>query len=106
MAKKATTQTEVTVNKVEAPVEAVAEAKAVAVAVEEPVAAKPRTIIAKEPTPLRKTTSTEAKQVVGKMTVGVAYEIVKEVSSKIYGDFYKLSNGYYITKSGNYVINN
>lgn len=64
-----------------------------------------RTVIAKTSVPLRRTTSLEAKFIVGKMTAGVAYTIEKEVTSKVYGDFYQLSNGYYITKNGNYSIN-
>ena len=66
---------------------------------------KKRTIIAKSVTSFRKTTSLEAKQVVGTMPVGVAYEIVREAKSMIYGSFYQLNNGYYITKNGNYSIN-
>lgn len=66
---------------------------------------KKRIIIAKTATPFRKSTTLEYKQIVGTMPVGVAYEIVKEVKSKIYGDFYLLNNGYYITKNGNYSLN-
>ena len=61
-----------------------------------------RVIIANSPTPFRKTTSLEPKYIVGQMPVGVAYEIITEKTSKIYGDFYQLNNGYYITKSGNF----
>lgn len=63
-----------------------------------------RVIIANSPIPFRKTTSLEPKYIVGQMPVGVAYEIITEKTSKIYGDFYQLNNGYYITKSGNYSI--
>ena len=68
-------------------------------------AIKLRTIIAKEAIPLRSNPSLEAKYIVGKMSIGVAYEIVKEVNSVIYGNFYKLSNGFYVSKNGNYSIN-
>ena len=96
MAKKSTTETiETKVEETVTPVE---------VATEQ--VTKPRTVIAKSPTAFRKTTSLEVKQIVGQMPMGVAYVIVKEVNSKIYGDFYKLENGYYITKNGDYVINN
>lgn len=64
-----------------------------------------RTIIAKSSTPFRRTTSLEPKYIVGVMPVGIPYEIVKEVNSKIYGGFYQLRNGYYISKGGNYSIN-
>lgn len=105
MARKATTETKVSTEEVVTPVQVegiesetvnVTEAKA------EPV--KPLIIISKTSTPFRKTISLENKYVVGYMIVGTAYEIVREVSSKIYGDFYQLSNGYYITKNGNYSI--
>jgi hypothetical protein len=106
MAKKATTtETKVTVEEVVAPVKVegvttetveVTEAKA------EPI--KPLIIIAKTSTPFRKTVSLESKYIVGQMPVGIAYEIVREATSKIYGDFYQLNNGYYITKNGNYTI--
>ena len=62
-------------------------------------------VIAKTETPLRKIPSLESKYIVGQMKVGVAYRIDDVMSSKIYGDFYLLENGYYITKSGNYVLN-
>lgn len=65
---------------------------------------KQRIIIAKTSTPFRKTISLENKQIIGQMPVGIAYEIVKECNSKIYGDFYQLNNGYYVTKNGNYSI--
>lgn len=68
----------------------------------EPV--KRQVIIANTSTPFRKTMSLENQQIVGQMPVGIAYEIVKEVTSKIYGSFYQLSNGYYVTKNGNYSI--
>lgn len=70
--------------------------------VAEPI--KPRIIIANTSVPFRKTTSLEPKYIVGQMPVGIAYEIKCERSSKIYGDFYQLNNGYYITKNGNYSI--
>jgi hypothetical protein len=66
---------------------------------------KSLTIIANEPIAFRKIMSLETKYIIGQMPMGVAYEIVRETSSKIYGDFYLLNNGYYITKSGNYTIN-
>ena len=72
------------------------------VKVEQP---KTHTIIAKTSVPLRKITSLETKYIVGTLPIGTAYEIVKEVNSKIYGSFYQLNNGYYITKNGNYSIN-
>ena len=62
-------------------------------------------VITKSETPLRKLPSLESKYIVGKMNIGVAYAISKEVNSKIYGDFYLLENGCYITKSGNYILN-
>lgn len=107
MAKKstATTEPKVTVEEAVAPVvvEGVEpETVNIQEAVAEPI--KPRIIIAKTSVPFRKTMSLENKQVVGQMPVGIAYEIVRECSSRIYGDFYQLNNGYYITKSGNYSI--
>ena len=60
---------------------------------------KKRIIIAHVSVPLRKTTSLDVKHIVGKMAVGTAYEIKRECTSKIYGDFYQLTNGYYISKS-------
>lgn len=96
MAKTKTKVEETTVETVEETV-VTEEAK-----VEQP---KNRTIIANSPVPFRTITSLESKYVIGTMPVGVAYEIVKETNSRIYGDFYKLNNGYYITKSGNYSIN-
>lgn len=62
-------------------------------------------VIAKSETPLRKVPSLESKYIVGKMNIGTAYTIEKEVNSKIYGGFYLLENGCYITKSGNYTLN-
>lgn len=61
-------------------------------------------IIAKDSTLFRKAATLDIKHVVGKMPIGTAFEIVRETSSKIYGDFYQLNNGYYITKNGNYSI--
>ena len=66
---------------------------------------KTHTIIANAPTAFRKTANLENKYVVGLMPTGIAYEIEKEVSNKIYGSFYKLKNGFYITKDGNYTLN-
>ena len=92
-AKKSTTEAKTTV-----------EEKVVPAQAEEVKVAK-RTIIANEPVAFRKTMSLETKYIMGQMPIGVAHEIVKETSSKIYGDFYLLNNGYYITKNGNYTIN-
>ena len=107
MAKKSTTtETEVKVEEAVAPLKtenAKLETVNIKDAVAEPI--KPRTIIANTPTVFRKTISLENEQVVEPMPVGVAYEIIKECKSVIYGDFYQLNNGYYITKSGNYTIN-
>lgn len=61
-------------------------------------------IIAKTSVPFRRKPNLEQKYVVGKMQTGTAYRIAKEVKSIIYGSFYLLSNGYYITKDGNYTI--
>lgn len=97
MAKSKTKVEETTVETVEETVATTKEIK-----VEQ---SKNRTIIANSPVPFRTITSLESKYVIGTMPVGVAYEIVKEANSRIYGDFYKLNNGYYITKSGNYSIN-
>ena len=60
---------------------------------------KKRIIVTNISVPLRKTTSLDVKHIVGKMAVGTAYEIKRECTSKIYGDFYQLTNGYYISKS-------
>ena len=65
---------------------------------------KPMTIIAKSSVPFRSKPNLEQKYIIGNMPVGTAYEIVKTVSSVIYGDFYALNNGNYITKDGNYSI--
>lgn len=61
-------------------------------------------IIAKSATAFRKFPTTETKHIIGQMPLGIAFEIVSEKESSIYGSFYKLSNGYYITKKGNYTI--
>ena len=61
-------------------------------------------IIAKSATAFRKFPTIETKHIVGQMPLGIAFEIVSEKESSIYGSFYKLSNGYYITKKGNYTI--
>lgn len=61
-------------------------------------------IIAKTSVPFRRIPSLETKYIVSQMPVGIAYEIVRDVTSKIYGEFYQLNNGYYITKDGNYSI--
>ena len=81
--------------------------KAVTEEVIEPKIETPKvhTIIANEPVAFRKVMSLETKFITGQMPMGVAYEIVKETNSKIYGDFYLLSNGYYVSKNGNYTIN-
>lgn len=104
--KKTTKTTEVTVEEAVAPVQVEGVTPEV-VNVEETVAEpiKPRTIIANAPTSFRKIMSLESKYIVGAMPIGVAYEIIREAKSKIYGDFYQLSNGYYVTKNGNYSIN-
>ena len=65
-----------------------------------------RAIIAKSETPLRKRPSLESKYIVGQMKIGVEYTIIEEIKGKIYGNFYLLNNGYYVTKSGNYLIDN
>jgi hypothetical protein len=62
-------------------------------------------VIAKSETPLRKVPSLESKYIIGKMNIGTAYIIIKEVNSKIHGDFYLLENDCYITKNGNYILN-
>lgn len=66
---------------------------------------KTRTIIANTSSVFRKAANLEAKYVIGEMPAGIAFEIEKEVSNRIYGDFYLLKNGYYITKNGNYTLN-
>lgn len=65
---------------------------------------KPKIIIASISTPFRRTPSLEAKYIVGQMPTGTAFEITNEVTSKIFGDFYLLNNGYYVTKNGHYSI--
>lgn len=106
MAKKSTTETQaqevvmpVETDNVEATVN-----RAIEVPVNETEIIKPRIIIANTSVPFRKAMSLETKYITGHMSVGTAYEIVKECSSKIYGDFYKLNNGYYVVKNGNYSI--
>lgn len=66
---------------------------------------KAPTIIANTSGIFRRAANLEARYIVGEMPAGIAYEIEKEVSNKIYGDFYQLKNGYYITKNGNYTLN-
>lgn len=61
-------------------------------------------IIARSTTVFRKYPTLENKHIVKQMPLGIAFEIVSEKESSIYGSFYKLSNGYYITKNGNYTI--
>lgn len=61
-------------------------------------------VIAKSATAFRKYPTLENKHIVGQMPLGIAFEIISEKESSIYGSFYKLSNGYYITKNGNYTI--
>lgn len=107
MAKKATTNETKTVAVEEAVAPVIVEGvEPETVKIEEAVAEaiKNPTVIAKSSTPMRKIPSLESKYIVGYMTIGIAYEIVGETTSKIYGDFYQLENGYYITKSGDYTI--
>ena len=66
---------------------------------------KRRTVIAKSAASFRSMPTMETKYIVGKMPIGVAYEIVQEIDTVIFGKFYKLSNGYYITTNGNYAVN-
>lgn len=104
--KKSTKTTDVSVEETVIPVETEEATEIETVSVEE-VKAEPvkrQVIIANSPTVFRKSKSLETQQIVGQMPVGVAYEIVKEVTSVIYGDFYQLDNGYYVTKNGNYSI--
>jgi len=61
-------------------------------------------IIAKAPVPFRRKPDLSAEYIAGMMPVGVSFDITKEFNSKIYGDFYKLENGMYITKGGLYTI--
>ena len=103
--KKVTKTTDISVEEVTTPVEV--EETIVEDVVSEEVKSEPikrQIIIANVPTVFRKTMSLEAQQIVGQMPVGVAYEIVKESTSRIYGDFYQLNNGYYVAKNGNYSI--
>ncbi len=104
MAKKTTTNTTVEEAVADLQLEGVTpESVNIAEAKPEPI--KRPTIIAKKATPFRTKPLLESKYIVGQMPVGVSYEIVQEIDTVIYGKFYKLSNGYYITKSGSYSIN-
>lgn len=61
-------------------------------------------IIAKVPTVFRSSPNLSSEYIKGTMPAGVAFEIIGEHTSKIYGEFYKLQNGMYITKGGLYAI--
>lgn len=108
MAKKPTsqaTETKVTEEVLQEAVAPVVVEEPVPVATEavaEPI--KKRIIVAKTSVPFRSVASLEQKFVSGQMPVGIAYEIVKEIHTQLYGDFYELNNGKYITKRGNYAI--
>lgn len=67
--------------------------------------ARNKTIIAKVPVPLRRSPNLSSEYIVGTMPAGVSFEIDSEFKSQIYGEFYKLGNGMYITKGGLYEIN-
>lgn len=110
MAKKTTTSQQVEETKV---TEEVVQEAVAPVVTEEPVPVateavaeplKPRIIIAKTSVPFRKIASLEQKYVDGQMPVGIPFKIMKEIKTVLYGDFYELSNGKYITKRGNYTI--
>lgn len=80
--------------------------------IEETVQAEPVTetvhipvIIAKTDTPLRTRPSLGAKYVAGNMIIGKAYRIKDIFETRIFGDFYLLENGYYVTKNGDYILN-
>jgi hypothetical protein len=98
MAKKSTTETKEKIIE-----EVIEEVKVESPAIAEE--ARVRTIISNTPGYFRRAANIEANYIVGEMPAGIAFEIEKEVSSRIYGEFYLLKNGYYITKSGNYSIN-
>lgn len=108
MARKSTKEVE------EAVVEEIVEESTKAESVEEAMetkevvqeeVAKNRKIVAKSPTVFRRSPNLRTDYIVGTMPAGVAFEIIGEHKSAIYGEFYKLGNGYYITKSGSYSIN-
>lgn len=61
-------------------------------------------IIAKSAVPLRRLMNLSPKYVVGYMKPGTAYEIVREAYNSIYGKFYLLNNGYYVTQGGPYTF--
>lgn len=65
---------------------------------------KNKKIIAKVPSIFRKSPNLSPEYIVGTMPAGVSFEIVSEYKSRIYGEFYKLGNGLYITKGGLYEI--
>ena len=107
MARTKTKTEEIKIEEVVAPLEienVKPEAINITEAKPEPEPIKPKIIIAKTSVPFRSKPVLEWKYVTGQMPVGIAYEIVREVNSKIYGDFYLLNNGSYITKEGYYSI--
>lgn len=74
-------------------------------AIAEPIKPVKQRIIANKVTPLYRVPNLATRYMIGHMPIGVAFEIEKEHYSDIYGWFYLLSNGAYITKAGNYTIN-
>ena len=101
MAKKTTNATteETKVTVAEETVEETVKAEPVIEDVHVPV------IIAKSNTPLRTRPSLGAKYIAGSMIIGKAYRIKDTFKTKIFGDFYVLENGYYVTKNGDYILN-
>lgn len=52
----------------------------------------------------RKAPTMDVKHVVGRLAAGCAYKIKKTVNGTIYGDFYLLESGLYVSKVGNFTV--
>lgn len=52
----------------------------------------------------RKKPTLDPRDAVREMPMGVEFSIAREVRSTIYGEFYQLTNGFYVEKHANYTI--
>lgn len=64
---------------------------------------KKKILIPQQDTEMRKFPTLQQAHIVGKAVSGTAYEIEETIGGR-YGWFYKLTNGRYVVKEGNYII--
>ncbi len=83
------------------------------VSIEEQVPIEPKTekeqtlstLIAKDMSVMaRKAPTMEQKHIIGNLVPDFTYVIVKKIHSVIYGDFYLLNNGSYVSTVGNFTV--